>query len=63
MVNSNDFIGLTKKTAQNKAEQMNLIFRLIRIDDEKFLDYPADHRDDRLCVELDKGVVTTAAIK
>jgi hypothetical protein len=56
------FIGLTKKRAQDKAEVLNLIFRLIRIDNESYLDYPSDKRDDRICVEIDKGAVTKAVV-
>ncbi len=58
-----DFIGLTKKTAQNKAEESNYIFRLIRIDGEPFLSWPEDVRSDRLCVEIDNGKVTKAVVQ
>ena len=59
-----DFIGLTKKGAQNLAEAKNLIFRLIKKGDEKYLDYPEDTRDDRVCIELDKeGHVTEATFQ
>lgn len=58
-----DFVGLTKKTAQNKAEECNYIFRLIRIDNEPFLSWPEDVRTDRLCVEIDNGKVTTAVVQ
>ncbi len=60
---ANDFLGMTKKGAQNKAEESNLIFRLIRIDSEPFLPYPEDTRTDRLCVEIDDGKVTKATIQ
>lgn len=56
------FIGLTKKQAQNKAEAMNLIFRLIRIDQEKYFEYPEDVRTDRICIEIDNTFVTKAKI-
>lgn len=62
-VNANDFLGLTKKAAQNKSEACNLIFRLIRIDSETYLEYPEEKRTDRICVEIDKGLVTKASIQ
>lgn len=52
-----DFMGLTKKGAQNLAEARNLIFRLIKIDGENFLPYPEDTRADRVCVEIENGKV------
>lgn len=63
MADANSFLGLTKKGAQNKAEEMNLIFRLVRIDGADFLGYPDDTRQDRVCVEIDKGAVTKATIQ
>jgi hypothetical protein len=63
MADANFFLGMTKRQAQDKAEGKNLIFRLIRIDAEKFMDYPEDKRDDRLCVEIDNGAVTKATIQ
>lgn len=55
-----DYLNLTKKGAQDKAERQNLIFRLIRVDAETFFSFPSesDKRDDRVCIEIDKGVVT-----
>jgi len=58
-----EFIGLSKKRAQNVAEERNLIFRLIRNGEEKFFDYPEDKRSDRLCVEIDDGKVSKAVIQ
>jgi hypothetical protein len=63
MANDNGFLGLTKKQAQNKAEARNFIFRLIRVDTENFFDYPTDERADRVCIEIDKGVVTKATFR
>lgn len=63
MADANAFMGLTKKGAQNKAEALNLIFRLIRIDGENFYGYPDDKREDRICVEIDNGAVTKASIQ
>jgi hypothetical protein len=53
-----DYMGKTKNGAQNKAEAQSMVFRLIRIDDRNFFDYPEDTRTDRVCVELDNGEVT-----
>lgn len=58
-----DFIGLTKKGAQQKAEQLNLIFRLISINGESYLSYPTDTRSDRVCVEINDGTVTVAKLQ
>lgn len=63
MATADDFLGLSKKSAQNKAEALNLIFRLIRIDAEKYYEYPEDTRTDRICVELDSGKVTKASVQ
>lgn len=63
MVDSSQFIGMSKKRSQDVAEKLNLIYRLIRIDNEEFHDYPSDIRDDRVCVELEKGVVVKAVIQ
>jgi len=57
------FIGLTKKSAQNLADQHNLIFRLIRIDEKPFQSYPDDNRDDRICVEIEKSEIVKAVIQ
>ncbi len=54
------FIGLTKKGAQNLAEASNLIFRLIRIDKEQYLPYTDEHVAGRVCIEIDKGTVSEA---
>jgi hypothetical protein len=56
------FINLSKKQAQDLAEKRNMIFRLIRIDEEKYYDYPEDKRDDRICVELEGGKVVVAKL-
>ena len=57
-----DFLGLTKKAAQDKAEAKNLIFRLIRIDADPFFAYPdeTDVCTTRICVEIDNGKVSKA---
>lgn len=53
-----NFLSLSKREAQHKAEAAGLIFRLIRIDDCNYFSYPDDVNEQRLCVEIDKGVVT-----
>lgn len=61
---SEEFLGLTKKEAQNKAEARNLIFRLISIDGDKYFGYPEDgDRTDRVCVEITSGKVSKASIQ
>ncbi len=55
---ASDYLGLSKKSAQDKAERQNMIFRLIRVDAEGFFSFPVDKREDRVCIEIDKGVVT-----
>ena len=57
------YIGLSKKSAQDKSEKDNLIFRLIRVDGEMYLSYPEDVRDDRICCEFDKGKATIAVMR
>jgi hypothetical protein len=44
----------------DRCEGRNMIFRLIRIDNEQFFPYPPeeDKRSDRICVELDGGKIT-----
>jgi len=58
-----DFIGMTKKRAQDVAELKNLIFRLISIDGDPFLSYSEDERTDRVCVEIEDGKVSKATIR
>ena len=60
---ANQFLGMSKKRAQDMAEGKNMIFRLIRIDGENFYPYPEDQRTDRICVEIDNGQVTKASIQ
>jgi hypothetical protein len=62
-MDTNMFIGLSKKRAQDIAESKNVVFRLIRIDDESFFPYPDDTRDDRVCVEIESGKVVKATIQ
>jgi hypothetical protein len=58
------FLGRTKKSAQDLAESLNLIFRLVQRDEEVMLGYPTDgKRDDRVCVIITQGKVTEATIQ
>jgi hypothetical protein len=63
MHNGNDFIGKSKKAAQDLAEKKNMIFHLVRIDQEAFFDYPSEVRDDRVCIEIEQGKVVRASIQ
>jgi hypothetical protein len=62
-MNADQFIGLTKKRAQDFAESKNMIFRLISIDGEPFFSYPEDVRQDRVCVEIVSSLVVKASIQ
>lgn len=57
------FIGLSKKMAQDRAELNNLIFRLVSIDGETYLGYPEDARTDRICCEITSAKVTKATLQ
>ena len=61
-INSEKYLGLNKKQAQNLAEKDGVIFRLISIDGKPFFSYPEDTRDDRVCIELENDKVTKATI-
>jgi hypothetical protein len=63
MANADTFLGLTKKGAQDRAEALNLVFRLISIDGESYFSYPEDQRQDRICVEITGGKVTKAVLQ
>ena len=62
-MDTNSFIGLSKKSAQNKAETLGLLFHLIRIDEENYFNYPDEKRTDRICIEIDKAQVSKATIQ
>lgn len=62
-MDANAFIGLSKKSAQNKAEGMGYLFHLVRIDGEKFFDYPTEERKDRVCIEIDNAQVSKATFQ
>jgi hypothetical protein len=63
MATANDFIGLSKKGAQNLAEARNLIFRLVSIDGENMLGWPDDTFKDRVCCVIASGKVTEAELR
>jgi hypothetical protein len=58
-----DFLGLSKKTAQDLAEKKSFIFRLISVDGEPFFSYPEDVRTDRVCVEIENGQIVKATVQ
>ena len=62
-MNAADFIGLSKKRAQDLCEAKNMIFRPISVDGEPFFEYPEDTRTDRVCVEIVDLKVVKATIQ
>lgn len=62
IITTDEFIGLTKKQAQDKAESKNLIFRLIKINGRDFFDYPEETRTDRICIEIENDRVSKATL-
>ena len=58
-----EFIGRSKDSAQDFAEKMNLIYRLISVDGNPYFGYPEDKREDRICVEIVSGKVAKATIQ
>jgi hypothetical protein len=63
IVDANEFLGMSKKTAQDYAEARNLIFRLLSIDGEPFFSLPEDTRTDRVCVDIVDGKIVKASIQ
>jgi hypothetical protein len=63
MVNVSDLVGLGKRDAQNKSELKNLIWRLVSVNGERFLGWPEDKREDRVCVEIVNEKVVSAVIQ
>lgn len=63
MAKAEDYVGMTKKGAQNKAEAENLVFRLVSVDGETFLGLPEDVREDRICVVIKNGKVESATLQ
>ncbi len=60
---ADDFIGLSKKKAQDVAEYNSLIFRLVKVDGEEMLGYPTDSNVERICVEIENGKVVKASMQ
>ena len=58
-----EFIGRSKHTAHSLAEFKSLVFRLVSVDGEVFLGYPSDTRTDRVCCEIEKGVIVRANVQ
>lgn len=58
-----EYIGMEKRAAQNKAEKQNLIFRLVSVDGRKMLGMPEDQCPDRICITIDNGVVSSAEMR
>lgn len=63
MANAESYVGMTKKSAQSKSEFENLIYRVVSVDGEKFLGFPEDKREDRVCVIIENGKVIQAFIQ
>jgi len=63
MLDVSVLLGMGKRQSQNKAESMNLIYRLISVDGEGIQSYPDDVRDDRVCIEIAGGKVVKAEIR
>jgi hypothetical protein len=63
MATGSEFMGLTRRAAQNLAESKGMIFRLISVDGEPYLAYPEDLRDDRICIEMTHGKVSRALVQ
>ena len=57
------FIGLSKKSAQDLADRMNFIFRLVSVNGEPYLGKPEDCRNDRICIDITDGKVSAAVIQ
>jgi hypothetical protein len=59
-----DFIGVSKFKAHDLVEANSLVYRLVSVDGAIFLGYPTDElRTDRICVEIENGVVVKATIQ
>ena len=62
MIDTNRYIGLGKRRAQNLAEADNLVFRLVSSNGEVILGRPDDVQPDRLCVVIEGDQVKEAWI-
>ena len=55
-----EFIGMKREDAEAFCEEHQILFRFLRIDDERFFG-GADLNFDRLNFEVDAGYITRAA--
>lgn len=62
MINTNRYIGIGKRHAQNLAEHDNLVFRLVSANGETILGVPDNVQVDRLCVIIENDRVAKAWI-
>lgn len=60
---SEQFLGLTKRQSYDLAEKLGLMVRIIRMGEKPLLPYPNDVRDDRICLELDERRVSKAVVQ
>jgi|HubBroStandDraft_5_1064220.scaffolds.fasta_scaffold1218044_1 hypothetical protein len=61
---ADNFLNLSKFKAHDLAEANSLVYRLVSVDGAIFLGYPTDEpRTDRICVEIENGVVVKATIQ
>lgn len=57
------FLNLSKKRGQDLAESLNVVFQLIRIDQEEYFSYPSEQeRSDRVFVEIEQGKIVKATV-
>jgi len=62
-MDSNVFLGLSKKRGQDLAESLNVVFQLIRIDQEEYFSYPSEQeRSDRVFIEIEQGKIVKATV-
>lgn len=64
IMDTNQFLGLSKKGAQNLAEAKNMIFQLSTVDGEVFFTPPeTQERTDRIYVDIEKGKVVKVLVR
>ena len=62
-MNTDVFIGMGKRRAQNEAETRSLVFHLVSVDGTTILGYPAGAaREDRVLVEIVNDKVSKAVL-
>ncbi len=62
MIDTNRYIGMGKRKAQNQAEADNLIFRLVSANGETILGNPDDVQTERICIIIENDQVKEAWI-